>query len=129
MLDAGRLEPTSVAVPTTRLRPKTPRRGAFLSSSLTAVLASWRPIGWLLSGWLLSTLLNLVWHPACYLPEREAKQSAVPEMDLRPRFVLFGDSLSQRSSETGGWGAALQDKYARKVSDISMKRLPVYRVS
>ena len=33
----------------------------------------------------------------------------------RPRFVLYGDSLTQRSFEVGGWGAAIADKYVRKV--------------
>ena len=28
---------------------------------------------------------------------------------------MFGDSLTQRSFEAGGWGAAIADKYVRKV--------------
>ena len=32
----------------------------------------------------------------------------------RPKFVLFGDSLTQRSFDYGGWGAALASQYARK---------------
>jgi hypothetical protein len=34
---------------------------------------------------------------------------------LRPRFVLFGDSLTQRSFEDGGFGAGLTSAYQRKV--------------
>ena len=34
---------------------------------------------------------------------------------LRPRFVLFGDSLTQRSFEDGGFGAGLTNAYQRKV--------------
>lgn len=34
----------------------------------------------------------------------------------RPRFVLFGDSLTQRSFDEGGWGAKLASLYQRKVS-------------
>ena len=34
---------------------------------------------------------------------------------LRPRFVLFGDSLTQRSFESGGFGAGLTNAYQRKV--------------
>ncbi|CAI7801682.1 unnamed protein product [Closterium sp. NIES-54] len=36
----------------------------------------------------------------------------------RPAFVLFGDSLTQRSYGDGGWGAALQSLYARKVNPL-----------
>ena len=34
---------------------------------------------------------------------------------LRPQFVLFGDSLTQRSFDEGGWGARLASEYQRKV--------------
>ncbi|CAI5460988.1 unnamed protein product [Closterium sp. Yama58-4] len=37
---------------------------------------------------------------------------------FRPAFVLFGDSLTQRSFAGGGWGAALQNLYARKVNPL-----------
>ena len=33
----------------------------------------------------------------------------------RPEFLLFGDSLTQQSFESGGWGAALADAYSRRV--------------
>lgn len=32
----------------------------------------------------------------------------------RPRFLLFGDSLTERSFDTGGWGAVLAHHYYRK---------------
>jgi hypothetical protein len=34
---------------------------------------------------------------------------------LRPRLVLFGDSITEQSFRPGGWGAALADTYSRKV--------------
>ena len=34
---------------------------------------------------------------------------------VRPAVMLFGDSLTQRSYEEGGWGASLTHHYARKV--------------
>ncbi|KAK9831113.1 hypothetical protein WJX74_003688 [Apatococcus lobatus] len=37
----------------------------------------------------------------------------------RPEFVLFGDSLTQQSFESGGWGAALADAYSRRVDVIN----------
>jgi lysophospholipase L1-like esterase len=36
-----------------------------------------------------------------------------PELPLRERIVLYGDSLTQRSFEANGWGAALADEYSR----------------
>lgn len=93
-------------------RQKSLRRTGLLGG---AVRTSLRPFGWILIGWLISTVISLASHPACYLPVKESKRLALPAMDLRPRFVLFGDSLSQRSFEPGGWGAALQNRYARKV--------------
>eukprot|EP00850_Spirogloea_muscicola_P007289 SM000036S13333 [mRNA] locus=s36:676647:680429:- [translate_table: standard] len=37
---------------------------------------------------------------------------------LRPRVVLFGDSITQHGFAPGGWAAALQDEYARKVDVV-----------
>lgn len=34
---------------------------------------------------------------------------------MRPRLVLFGDSITELSFADGGWGAALADHFARKV--------------
>jgi lysophospholipase L1-like esterase len=34
---------------------------------------------------------------------------------MRPRLVLFGDSITEQSFESGGWGAALADRFARQV--------------
>ena len=34
---------------------------------------------------------------------------------MRPRIVLFGDSITEQSFRSGGWGAALADTYTRKV--------------
>ena len=39
-----------------------------------------------------------------------------PSLIIRPTFLLFGDSLTQRSfSPEEGWGAALASAYCRKV--------------
>ena len=54
-------------------------------------------------------LLLCLWGPSTALDVCEA-----PSM-LRPRFVLFGDSLTQRSFENGGFGAGLTNAYQRKV--------------
>jgi hypothetical protein len=35
---------------------------------------------------------------------------------LRPQFVLFGDSLTQKSFDEGGWAGRLANEYQRKVS-------------
>uniref|UniRef100_A0A0D9V0R2 Uncharacterized protein n=1 Tax=Leersia perrieri TaxID=77586 RepID=A0A0D9V0R2_9ORYZ len=37
---------------------------------------------------------------------------------LRPRLVLFGDSITEQSFRPGGWGAALADTYSRKADVI-----------
>ncbi|GER38513.1 GDSL esterase/lipase At5g62930 [Striga asiatica] len=37
---------------------------------------------------------------------------------MRPQIVLFGDSLTQRSFESGAWGAAIADIYSRKVDVV-----------
>ncbi|KAJ6799461.1 GDSL esterase/lipase [Iris pallida] len=39
-------------------------------------------------------------------------------MGDRPRFVLFGDSITEQSFRTGGWGAALADTYSRKADVV-----------
>ncbi|KAJ8753557.1 hypothetical protein K2173_022798 [Erythroxylum novogranatense] len=33
---------------------------------------------------------------------------------MRPQIVLFGDSITQQSFRSGGWGASLADTYSRK---------------
>ncbi|KAJ4712349.1 GDSL esterase/lipase [Melia azedarach] len=37
---------------------------------------------------------------------------------MRPQIVLFGDSITQQSFGSGGWGAALADSYCRKVDVV-----------
>ncbi|KAI3454485.1 hypothetical protein Pfo_011148 [Paulownia fortunei] len=37
---------------------------------------------------------------------------------MRPQIVLFGDSITQQSFGSGGWGAALADIYSRKVDVV-----------
>uniref|UniRef100_A0A0D6R2W6 SGNH hydrolase-type esterase domain-containing protein n=1 Tax=Araucaria cunninghamii TaxID=56994 RepID=A0A0D6R2W6_ARACU len=39
-------------------------------------------------------------------------------MGRRPQFMLFGDSLTQRSFGEEGWGAALADRYSRKADVV-----------
>ncbi|KAK9915119.1 hypothetical protein WJX75_004950 [Coccomyxa subellipsoidea] len=38
---------------------------------------------------------------------------------LRPQFVLFGDSLTQKSFDEGGWAGRLANEYQRKVDVIN----------
>lgn len=38
---------------------------------------------------------------------------------LRPKFLLFGDSITQKSFSVGGWGAALTDAYQRKADVLN----------
>ena len=38
---------------------------------------------------------------------------------MRPQIVLFGDSITQQSFSSGGWGAALADTFSRKVHPLS----------
>lgn len=37
---------------------------------------------------------------------------------MRPSFVLFGDSITEQSFRSGGWGAALANTYSRKADVI-----------
>lgn len=38
---------------------------------------------------------------------------------FRPQFVLFGDSITQKSFSPGGWGAAVADAYQRKADVVN----------
>jgi lysophospholipase L1-like esterase len=38
---------------------------------------------------------------------------------LRPQFVLFGDSITQRAFSPGGWASALADAYTRRVDIVN----------
>lgn len=49
---------------------------------------------------------------------RLARPYSAPGSMLRPRFVLFGDSLTQRSFDDGGWGSRLASAYQRKVDVV-----------
>ncbi|XP_042033893.1 GDSL esterase/lipase At5g62930-like isoform X1 [Salvia splendens] len=37
---------------------------------------------------------------------------------MRPQIVLFGDSITQQSFRSGGWGASVADTYSRKVDVV-----------
>lgn len=39
---------------------------------------------------------------------------------MRPQIVLFGDSITEQSFRSGGWGAALADTYSRK-ADVMVR--------
>jgi hypothetical protein len=43
---------------------------------------------------------------------------------MRPRLVLFGDSITELSFASGGWGAALTDRFARQVRALPCALLP-----
>ena len=38
---------------------------------------------------------------------------------FRPQFLLFGDSITQKSFAHGGWGAALANAYQRKADVVN----------
>ncbi|XP_062189960.1 GDSL esterase/lipase At5g45920-like isoform X2 [Phragmites australis] len=44
---------------------------------------------------------------------------------MRPRLVLFGDSITEQSFEYGGWGAALAHRFARH-ADVVLRGLSGY---
>uniref|UniRef100_A0ACD5VPM8 Uncharacterized protein n=1 Tax=Avena sativa TaxID=4498 RepID=A0ACD5VPM8_AVESA len=44
---------------------------------------------------------------------------------MRPRLVLFGDSITEQSFASGGWGAALAEHFARK-ADVVLRGLSGY---
>lgn len=44
---------------------------------------------------------------------------APPSRLVRPKIILFGDSITQQSFTVGGWGARLADHYARKADVIN----------
>ncbi|WVZ72792.1 hypothetical protein U9M48_021199 [Paspalum notatum var. saurae] len=44
---------------------------------------------------------------------------------MRPRLVLFGDSITEQSFQPGGWGAALADRFARK-ADVVLRGFSGY---
>ncbi|KAL7161670.1 hypothetical protein ACSBR2_042192 [Camellia fascicularis] len=37
-----------------------------------------------------------------------------PSSEMRPQIVIFGDSITEQSFRSGGWGASLADNYSRK---------------
>ncbi|CAK9137591.1 unnamed protein product [Ilex paraguariensis] len=37
---------------------------------------------------------------------------------MRPQILLFGDSITEQSFRSGGWGAALADTYSRKADVV-----------
>jgi lysophospholipase L1-like esterase len=42
-----------------------------------------------------------------------------PWVRVRPKVILFGDSLTERSFAQGGWGALLADYYKKKLDVIN----------
>ncbi|KAM0847903.1 hypothetical protein ACQ4PT_038086 [Festuca glaucescens] len=44
---------------------------------------------------------------------------------MRPRLVLFGDSITEQSFDSGGWGAALAHHFARQ-ADVVLRGLSGY---
>lgn len=68
-------------------------------------------------------LLRLLLWPSALAAVEEPGWCGAPwdggEAMIRPRFVLFGDSLTQRSFDEGGWGARLASSYQRKVDVIN----------
>ncbi|XP_062211441.1 GDSL esterase/lipase At5g62930 isoform X2 [Phragmites australis] len=53
-------------------------------------------------------------HPPVCLADSAGESQGM----LRPRLVLFGDSITEQSFRPGGWGAALADSYSRKADVV-----------
>lgn len=72
----------------------------------------------------------MVWSLTQIIAEDRASESIQNhfhgEETMRPNIVLFGDSITQESFRSGGWGASLADAYSRKVlfSYFSSKHHP-----
>eukprot|EP00271_Cylindrocystis_brebissonii_P006242 TRINITY_DN18942_c0_g1_i1.p1 TRINITY_DN18942_c0_g1~~TRINITY_DN18942_c0_g1_i1.p1 ORF type:complete len:318 (-),score=30.83 TRINITY_DN18942_c0_g1_i1:1045-1998(-) len=83
-------------------------------------LLAWR-FTWFLVGLLVTTAVQF---PLSGFPDIRSLRSDARtigtemEEDLRPKFVLFGDSLTQQSFGEGGWGATLQDRYSRQADVV-----------
>ncbi|KAI7985213.1 GDSL esterase/lipase [Camellia lanceoleosa] len=41
-----------------------------------------------------------------------------PSSEMRPQIVIFGDSITEQSFRSGGWGASLADNYSRKADVV-----------
>ncbi|MBA0806534.1 hypothetical protein Gohar_005985 [Gossypium harknessii] len=53
------------------------------------------------------------------LTQSESIQNQIHgEETMRPNIVLFGDSITQESFRSGGWGASLADTYSRKADVV-----------
>lgn len=66
---------------------------------------------------LLVYLIVLVSSKYCLVrTDQDQDFCPVPETTmLRSQFILFGDSLTQKSFDEGGWGGRLANEYQRKV--------------
>ena len=54
-----------------------------------------------------------------HVPAQVTAQTYKPAQMLRPQFVLFGDSITQKASDPqGGWAAALAHNYQRKARAV-----------
>ncbi|MBA0622017.1 hypothetical protein Godav_007590 [Gossypium davidsonii] len=58
-------------------------------------------------------------HSRRQVSESESIQNQIHgEETMRPNIVLFGDSITQESFRSGGWGASLADTYSRKADVV-----------
>ncbi|XP_035820727.1 GDSL esterase/lipase At5g62930 isoform X8 [Zea mays] len=55
---------------------------------------------------------------ATHPPMCAASAAGGSQKMVRPRLVLFGDSITEQSFRPGGWGAALADTYSRKADVV-----------
>ena len=65
--------------------------------------------------WLLLLRWTSAAEDSCGIEQCPSPASDPNGSMLRPSFVLFGDSITQKSFAEGGWGAHLADEYQRKV--------------
>lgn len=98
------------------LRSPTPRRrdSRFASFQPLKYRATWFFLGVLIFGAFSEVFLGS--HLLTMSERMQREELATRE--LRPQFILFGDSITQASFRSGGWGAALQDHYARKADVV-----------
>ncbi|MEW5305717.1 MAG: hypothetical protein WDW36_008237 [Sanguina aurantia] len=50
-------------------------------------------------------------------PQQQQQQQQ--QRSTRPKILLFGDSLTERSFDTGGWGAVVQSRYTRRADVVN----------
>lgn len=59
-------------------------------------------------------------HSRIRAPSALPRAAAMPPVaQLRPAFLLFGDSITQRGGAVGGWAARLAERYTRRADVVN----------